>query len=75
MQGMRDCAEAADPELKFLKLGGDGLLFMRISRIIADNPDEYIRKAPSIIPGLGEQPHGLFHLTDAVWRVPPLTTP
>lgn len=69
LQGMRERALAADPDLKFLKMGGDGLLFIRISHLLAENPDEYIHKAPAIIPGLGEQPHGLFHLTDAVWRV------
>ena len=69
MEGMRERALQRDDQCKFLKLGGDGLLFIRVSRIIADDPAKYIFSAPSIIPGLGEQPHGLFHLTHAVWRV------
>jgi hypothetical protein len=69
MQGMRQRALAADPSCKLLKLGGDGLLYIRMLRLIADNPAEYLQKAPAVIPGLGEQPHGLFHLTHAVWRI------
>ena len=56
---------------KILMLGGDGLTYMRIIARIAQNPRFYLFNAdrPSIIPRLGEHPHGTYHVMHGDWRI------
>ena len=54
-----------------LMLGGDGLTYMRMIARIAQNPRFYLFNAerPSIVPRLGEHPHGTYHVLHGDWRL------
>lgn len=54
-----------------LMLGGDGLTYMRMIWRIAQNPRFYLfnTSKPTIIPRLGEHPHGTYHVLHGDWRI------
>jgi hypothetical protein len=53
-----------------LMLGGDGLSYIRIIARLAQNPMFYLfhHDKPSIVPRLGEHPHGTYHVLHGEWR-------
>ena len=62
-------AKRRDPECAMVVAGGDGAWFQRYVHLVARKQHKYLRSKPVVIPKLGEQPHGLFHITHAGWRV------
>ena len=52
-----------------LMVGGDGLSFMRLIHRLSQDPRKYLETTPIIIPRLGENPHGLFHIMHGDWRI------
>ena len=52
-----------------LMLGGDGLSFMRLIHRLSQDPRRFLETMPVVMPRLGENPHGLFHLMHGDWRI------
>lgn len=60
-----------------IQLGGDGLSFMRIMHRLSQDPTLYgmtpihgtTYNKPIVIPRLGENPHGIFHIMHGDWRI------
>ena len=52
-----------------LMVGGDGLSYMRLIHRLSQNPRRFLESTPVIVPRLGENPHGLFHLMHGDWRM------
>ena len=50
-------------------LGGDGLSYMRLIHRLSQAPQLFLESMPVIIPRLGENPHGKFHLMHGDWRL------
>lgn len=68
---MRSAALTADAACKFVAGGGDGLTMIRAYHAVARDKHKYLDTAPALLPILGEQPHGAFHITHAGHRVRP----
>ena len=60
---MRSAALTADAACKFVAGGGDGLTMIRAYHAVARDKHKYLDTAPALLPILGEQPHGAFHIT------------
>ena len=56
---------------EILMLGGDGLTYMRMIARLAQNPRFYLfnSERPTIVPRLGEHPHGTYHVMHGDWRI------
>ena len=52
-----------------LMLGGDGLSYMRMIDRLSQNYKLYLEHTPVIMPRMGENPHGLFHIMHGDWRI------
>ena len=52
-----------------LQLGGDGLSYMRLIDRLSQDPRRFLETKPIIIPRMGENPHGLFHIMHGDWRI------
>lgn len=52
-----------------LMLGGDGLSFMRMIHRVSQDPRLYLETKPVVMPRMGENPHGLFHIMHGDWRI------
>ena len=52
-----------------IQLGGDGLSYIRMLQRISQDPRKYLETKPIVIPRMGENPHGLFHIMHGDWRI------
>ena len=52
-----------------LMLGGDGLSYMRVIHRMSQDRRQFLETTPVVIPRLGENPHGLFHIMHGDWRI------